>query len=268
MDQHKSAATPVSQHCSYHSSMPRHQYDHGNECIKQLIYSHRWSNARLWQLQCVSTGATTVPRQAINITMVTWQHMYIATCVLMLMAQPKTAATPVHQHWSYHSSTSSHQYDHGNICTDHLIYAHADDPAQECSNSSVLAPEPTHSRAKTLMCSYWWPSARPQQLQCISTGTTKVLHQAIDMNMAYIPLLYIPHINKQQIGQIFYNQQYDIVGLYIYIYIYIYIYMYIYIYICMYIHIYIYVYICVCGWNVPLFFLFFQIALVILSTFD
>ena len=184
MDQHKSAATPVSQHCSYHSSMPRHQYDHGNECIKQLIYSHRWSNARLWQLQCVSTGATTVPRQAINITMVTWQHMYIATCVLMLMAQPKTAATPVHQHWSYHSSTSSHQYDHGNICTDHLIYAHADDTAQECSNSSVLAPEPPHSRAKTLMCSYWWPSARPQQLQCISTGTTKVLHQAIDMNMA------------------------------------------------------------------------------------
>ena len=142
MTQRKSAATPVRQHWSYHSSTPRHQYDHGNGCLKQLIYSHRWPNARLQQLQCVSTGATTVPRRAINMTMVTWQHMYKATCVLMLMAQRKTAATPVHQHWSYHSSTSSHQYDHGNICTDQLV----------------------RSRR--------WPSARMQQLQCASIGAT------------------------------------------------------------------------------------------------
>ena len=142
MAQRKSAATPVRQHWSYHSSTPRHQYDHRNGCLKQLIYSHRWPSPRLQQLQCVSTWATTVPRQAINMTMVTWQHMYKATCVLMLMDQRKTAATPVHQHWSYHSSTSSHQYDHGNICTDQLV----------------------RSRR--------WPSAIIQQLQCASIGAT------------------------------------------------------------------------------------------------
>ena len=33
------------------------------------------------------------------------------------MIQRKTVATPVRQHWSYHSSTSSHQYNHGNMAT-------------------------------------------------------------------------------------------------------------------------------------------------------
>ena len=34
------------------------------------------------------------------------------------MAQRKTAATPVRQHWSYLSSAASHQYEHGNMTTD------------------------------------------------------------------------------------------------------------------------------------------------------
>ena len=153
MAQRKSAATPVRQHWSYHSSTPRHQYDHRNGCLKQLIYSHRWPSARLQQLQCVSTGATTVPRQAINMTMVTWQQTYKTTCVLTLVAQRKTVASPVHQHWSYHSSTPSHRYDYGNRCIEQLMYSH------------------------------WWPSASLQQLQCVSTGATTVQRLVINMTI-------------------------------------------------------------------------------------
>ena len=160
MAQCKTAATPLHQHWNHHSSTPSHRHEHGNICIKQLAYWHWWHSARLQQLQCISTGAatvprqainmtmitcqhiikqlaywhwwhsarlqqlhcistgaTTVPRQAINMTMVTWQHMYKITCVLTLMAHRKTAATALHQHWSYHSSTPSHQYDHDNMTT-------------------------------------------------------------------------------------------------------------------------------------------------------
>ena len=70
--------------------------------------SYRWSRARLPQLQCVSTGATTVLRQAINMNLATWQQMYRANCVLTLMVQHMTAATPVRGHWNHHSSVPSH----------------------------------------------------------------------------------------------------------------------------------------------------------------
>ena len=90
MAQCKTAATPVHQHWNHHISTPSHRHEHGNKCIKQLAYWHWWHSARLQQLQCISTGATTVPRQAINMTMITCQHMYKTTCVLTLMAQCKT----------------------------------------------------------------------------------------------------------------------------------------------------------------------------------
>ena len=65
-----------------------------------------------------------IPCQAIKMTMVAWQHMYTATYVLTLMAQRRFAASPVRQHWSYHSSTPSHQYDRGNRCIEQLMYSH------------------------------------------------------------------------------------------------------------------------------------------------
>ena len=94
-----------------------------------------------------------IPRQAINMTIVTWQHMYKATCVLTLMAQCKSAATPVRQHWSYHRSTPSHQYDRGNRCIEQLMY------------------------------SLWWPSASLQQPLCVSTGATTNPRNVINMTM-------------------------------------------------------------------------------------
>ena len=85
----------------------------------------------------------------------TWQHTCRPTCVLISMAQRKTAATLVHQHWSYHSSTPKHWHEPGTICIEQPVYSH------------------------------WWPSARLQQLQCVSTVATTVPRQAIiNMTMA------------------------------------------------------------------------------------
>ena len=107
MAQCKTVATPVHRHWSQHSSTQSNRHLHGSRCVKQLVCSHWWPSARLQQLQCISTGAT----------MVAWPHLYKATCVLTLMAQRETAATPVHQQWSYHISAPIHQNDHGNIAT-------------------------------------------------------------------------------------------------------------------------------------------------------
>ena len=90
------------------------QYD--TRCREQPVHSHEWPSARLQQLQSVSTGATTIPRQSISTKTARWQQMHRATYALTLMAQRKTAATPVHQHWSHPSSAPRHQRGHGNKC--------------------------------------------------------------------------------------------------------------------------------------------------------
>ena len=125
MAQRKTAATPVHQHWNYHSSTPSHPpYDHGNRCINQRVPSHWWPSARLSQLQFISTGGATFPHQAPDMNMATRKQMCKPTCVLISMAQRKTAATLVHQHWSQHGSTPSHRHEHGSRCTKQLVYSH------------------------------------------------------------------------------------------------------------------------------------------------
>ena len=156
-------------HWSYHNSTPIHQHKNGKMITdaQSNLCTHIDGPAQ----DCSDSSPSALELPLFRTKTPIWQQTCRPTCVLISMAQCKTAATPVHQHWSYHTSTPSHRHEHDNIYIGQLVYWHFWPSARlqqlQCQHWSYHSSTPSHPQydhgnrcINQLVHSHWWPSAR------------------------------------------------------------------------------------------------------------